>query len=301
MPRTATRQRPGQQRSYVVALVGADLATTLTPALHEREAGLQGLRYVYRTVDTAELGLSAGRVEQLLPAARWLGLAGLNVTHPFKQRVLPLLDDVSPDATAIGAVNTVVIQDGRLVGHNTDWTGFAKSLQRGLPGADLGAVVLLGAGGAGSAVGYALLSLGAERVFVTDSRPDGADALVHSLAGRFGTQRVSAVAIETIADVLPAASGVVNATPVGMTGQPGLPLPASLLRSGLWVADVVYRPMATPLLVAARELGCRTLPGGGMAVYQAAYALQLFTGIEPDERRMLAHLDELLALGDSER
>jgi shikimate dehydrogenase len=300
MTRSTTRPRPGQQPSYVVALVGADLRTTLTPALHEREAEMLGLRYVYRTVDIAELGLSAGLVEQVLPAAHWLGLAGLNVTHPCKQRVLPLLDEVSPDAAAIGAVNTVVIENGRAVGHNTDWTGFAKSLQYGLPDAGLGKVLLVGAGGAGSAVCYALLSLGAEQVIVTDIRGGSADALADSLGKRFGRERIRTVAHEHVAEVLSAADGVVNATPVGMSGSPDSPLPVDSLRHDLWVADIVYRPMATPLLLAARGRGCRTLSGGGMAVYQAAHALQLFTGVVPDEQRMLAHFEELLALRDSE-
>lgn len=300
MTRSTTRPRPGQRQSYVVALVGADLGTTLTPALHESEAEMLGLRYVYRTIDIAELGLSAEVVGQVLPAAQWLGLAGLNVTHPCKRYVLPLLDEVSPEAAVIGAVNTVLIGDGRTVGHNTDWTGFAKSFQCGLPGADLGKVLLLGAGGAGAAVCYALLSLGAEHVTVTDVRSESAGALADSLGERFGRGRVGTAEQEHVGDVLSAADGVVNATPVGMSGSPDSPLPAGALRGDHWVADIVYRPIATPLLVAARDRGCRTLSGGGMAVYQAAHAFQLFTGVVPDERRMLAHLEELLALRDAE-
>lgn len=300
MTRSTTRPRPGQQQSYVVALVGADLGTTLTPALHEREADMLGLRYVYRTIDIAELGLSADLVEQVLPAAQWLGLAGLNVTHPCKQRVLPLLDEVSPDAAAIGAVNTVVLENGRAVGHNTDWTGFAKSLQGGLPGAGLGKVLLLGAGGAGAAVCYALLSLGAEHVIVSDVRRDSAVALADSMGESFGRGHVSTTGHEHVADVLSAADGVVNATPVGMSGRSRSPLPEEVLRPDLWVADIVYRPIATPLLIAARGRGCRTLSGGAMAVHQAANAFALFTGAEPDERRMLAHFEELLVLRESE-
>lgn len=300
MTRSATRPRPGQEPSYVVALVGADLGTTLTPALHEREAGMLGLRYVYRTVDLAELGQSADLVEKVLPAARWLGLAGLNVTHPCKRRVLPLLDEVSPEAAAIGAVNTVVIEGGRAIGHNTDWTGFAKSMRSGLPGAGLGKVLLLGAGGAGAAVCYALLSLGAEHVIVSDVRPGSARELVDSLGERFDRERMSTADHGHVVDVLSAADGVVNATPVGMSASSELPLPESALRRDLWVADIVYRPITTPLLMAARERGCPTLSGGGMAVYQAAHAFRLFTGVEPDEGRMLAHFDELLALGETD-
>jgi shikimate dehydrogenase len=284
----------------VVALVGADLDTTLTPALHEREADLLGLRYIYKTVDVHAMGSAAVRLGDLFKAARWLGMAGCNVTHPCKQQVIPLLDDLAPDAAAIGAVNTVVFEDGRAVGHNTDWSGFAASLRRGLPGAAMGNVTLLGAGGAGSAVGYALLSIDVAQVTVIDVRPESAAVLADSLARQFGPDRAMAVSADLISEAVSAADGLVNATPAGMTGRPDLPLPASVLRGDLWVADVVYRPLETPLLTMARRIGCRTLSGGGMAVYQAAHAFRLFTGVEPDERRMLAHFSELAAPVGSE-
>src|SRR3954462_14515046 len=154
--------------SYLVGLVGTGIGPSLTPPLHEREADELGIRYLYRRLDLDDLGLAPEDIGDLLAAARLAGYDGLNVTHPCKQLVIPHLDALSPDAAAIGAVNTVVLGDGRAVGHNTDWSGFARAFDRGLPEADLGQVVLLGAGGAGAAVAHALLTLGAGLLTVMD-------------------------------------------------------------------------------------------------------------------------------------
>ncbi|GAA3974956.1 hypothetical protein GCM10023085_66820 [Actinomadura viridis] len=183
----------------------------------------------------------------------------------------------------------------RAIGHNTDWTGFAESFARGLPDAAAHRVVQVGAGGAGAAVAHALLTLGADHLTVIDSRAARAGALAAELASRFGAERASAATTADLPAALRRADGLVNATPTGMVAHPGLPVPAGLLRPGLWVADVVYRPMRTELLDRARDLGCRTLDGGGMVVFQAAHAFRLFTGLEPDPERMLAHLADLIA------
>src|SRR3954467_9064574 len=160
-----TPTRPG---TFQVGLIGAGIGTSLSPALHEREAAELGLRYVYRTLDIAELGVAPDDAGELLAPARAAGFDGLNVTHPCKQLILEHLDELSPDAAALGAVNTVVLRDGRAVGHNTDWSGFARAFDRGLPEAPLDRVVLLGAGGAGAAVAHALLTLGTRRLTVLD-------------------------------------------------------------------------------------------------------------------------------------
>ena len=262
---------------HTTGLIGAGIAGSLSPALHEREAAHLGLDYDYRLLDGSDAG-------PLLAAARSHGFTGVNVTHPCKQRVLDHLDALSPDAAALGAVNTVVFDGGRAVGHNTDVTGFAAGFERGLAGAKLDAVVLLGAGGAGAAVAQALLGLGVRQLTIVDAEPDRARALA---------QRLGATASE-VPD-LSAADGLVNATPIGMVGHPGAPIDLGQLHPGLWVADVVYRPLETELLRRARELGCRTLDGGGMVVFQAADALELFTGLRPDRARMLAHFQELIA------
>ncbi|PTH89992.1 shikimate dehydrogenase [Streptomyces sp. A244] len=280
-------------RSYLVGLIGSGIGPSLSPALHEREADRQGLRLVYRPIDIDTLGVPPEAVGDLMRAARDLGFDGLNITHPCKQLVIEHLDALTPQAEALGAVNTVVFEDGRAVGHNTDVTGFAASFARGLPDAPLGRVVQLGAGGAGAAVAHATLTLGAERVTVVDALPERAAALAGSLNRAFGEGRAAAAPPERRTELLAQADGIVHATPTGMAAHPGLPLPAELLHSGLWVAEVVYRPLETELLRTARALGCATLDGGGMAAFQAADAFRLFTGREPDAARMLADLTEL--------
>jgi shikimate dehydrogenase len=276
--------------SYLIGLIGSGIGPSLSPALHEREASRLGLPYVYRLIETE----SADEVGELVRAAGRLGFDGLNITHPCKQAVLPHLDGLSADAATLGAVNTVVFDDGRAIGHNTDWTGFAESFTRDLPGAPTRRVVQLGAGGAGAAVAHALLTLGTGELTVVDIDPVRARVLAAELAGRFGEGRARAAGHDDLPGLLAEADGLVHATPTGMAGHPGLPLPAELLHPGLWVADIVYRPLETELLRHARALGCRTLDGGGMVVFQAAHAFHLFTGRKPDAERMLAHLTELV-------
>ena len=285
--------------SFLVGLIGSGIGPSLSPALHEREADRQGLRYLYRLIDVDVLGVPPEAVGDLLRAARDLGFDGLNITHPCKQLVLGHLDALAPQAEALGAVNTVVFdEDGRATGHNTDVTGFAASFARGLPDAPLERVVQLGAGGAGAAVAHATLTLGAGRVTVVDALPERAAALAASLNRHFGEGRAAGACPDRLPELLTGADGIVHATPTGMAAHPGLPLPAGLLHPGLWVAEVVYRPLETELLRTARALGCATLDGGGMAVFQAVDAFRLFTGREPDAVRMLADITDLAgALG----
>ncbi|MEU6524238.1 shikimate dehydrogenase [Streptomyces sp. NPDC046924] len=282
--------------SYLVGLIGSGIGPSLSPALHEREADRQGLRCLYRLLDLDTIGVPPEAVGELLRAARLLGFDGLNITHPCKRLVVEHLDALDPQAQALGAVNTVVFEGGRAVGHNTDVTGFAASFARGLPDVPLERVVQLGAGGAGAAVAHAVLTLGAGRVTVADALPERADELADSLNRTFGADRAAAAPLDRLPELLAAADGsggLVHATPTGMAAHPGLPLPAELLHPGLWVAEVVYRPLETELLRTARAAGCATLDGGGMAAFQAADAFRLFTGREPDRARMLADLTEL--------
>jgi shikimate dehydrogenase len=281
-------------RSFLVGLVGSGIAPSLTPPMHEREADELGVRYLYRRFDLDTLRLPPEAVGDLVAAAQFAGFDGLNITHPCKQLVLRHLDELSPDAAALGAVNTVVFRDGRAIGHNTDWSGFARSFDRGLSDVALDDVVLLGAGGAGAAVAHALLTLGVGRLTVLDVDRDRARTLAAALSERFGTDRASGGDLAALERTLTAADGLVHATPTGMAAHPGLPVPAALLRPPLWVADVVYRPLETELVGTARAAGCRVLHGGGMAVFQAVDAFRLFTGLEPDAERMLAHFTELV-------
>ncbi|AOK32339.1 MULTISPECIES: shikimate dehydrogenase [Burkholderia] len=279
-------------RSFLIGLIGSGIGASLSPAMHEEEGRRQGFNYVYRRIDLDALRLSADALPDLLTAAERMGFDGLNITHPCKQRVIGCLDELSADADALGAVNTVRFADGRRIGYNTDWSGFAKAFASGLPGASLERVVQLGAGGAGAAVAHAALTMGAAALTLFDIDTTRAQQLAGQLQARFPHAQVSAG--DSLGHALAAASGLIHATPTGMLKHPGLPLPAGLLRGELWVADIVYFPLETELIRTARALGCRTLPGGGMAVYQAVDAFEIFTGRAPDAARMLEHFQALV-------
>lgn len=279
------------ERSILVGLIGAGIQASLSPAMHEREGAAHGLDYAYRLIDLDVLGLSAAALPDLLASAEREGFSGLNITYPCKQAVIEYLDELSGDARAIGAVNTVLLRGGRRVGHNTDWSGYAESFRRALPDVRREKVALFGAGGAGAAVAHALLTLEVRELVVVDSDAARSASLVDALRRRFGAAR--AIAIDDVAAAMHGADGMVNATPVGMEKFPGLPLPADLLSPDLWVSDIVYFPLETQLLKEAKARGCRTMPGAGMAVFQAAHAFSLFTGLAADADRMLAHFAEL--------
>jgi shikimate dehydrogenase len=270
-------------------LIGTGIGASLSPALHEAEGGHHHLGLSYTLFDTD----SSSDLERRLDEAERDGFAGLNITHPFKQQVIDHLDELSPNARDIGAVNTVVFSGGRRTGHNTDAYGFAESFRTRLSGAATGHVVQLGAGGAGAACGHALRGLGVERLTIVD--PDRSRG--EKLAGRLGADHRE----EADAALLKDADGLVNASPIGMHHHPGIPLPAESLHRGLWVADIVYMPVETELLRAARAAGLRAVGGAAMCAYQAAAAFELFTGRTPDIARMLLHLSHLLERGNVDR
>jgi shikimate dehydrogenase len=277
----------------LLGLIGAAIQRSLSPALHEEEGRCHGLRVHYQLIDIEHAGPDA--LPALVRAARLIGFAGLNITHPCKQAVMPLLDALSAEAQAIGAVNTVVRDGARLVGHNTDGSGWSWGLRRALPGADLRRVVLLGAGGAGSACGDALLRLGARELLIHDIDRARAEALAARLNRHFPGARAAAGPV--VGAALGTASGLVHATPAGMAGKPGAAVPLELLRPPLWVSEVVYVPLETELLRAARRQGCAVMDGGHMTVGQALGAFRLFTGRDADAARMEAHFRRMAAGG----
>ncbi len=256
--------------------------------MHMREAKALGLSLRYDLLDLDLIEGGADALPNVLADLESRGYLGCNITHPCKQSVIAHVSELSDDASALGAVNTVVFRDGKRAGHNTDWSGFARNFRRGLPRAKTERVMQLGCGGAGSAVAYALMKLGIEHLHIYDAAPERAQTLAQKLGAKFGADRIAVA--HDLAALMPDADGVVNCTPIGMAKYPGLPLAAELLRPDLWVSEIVYFPIETELLRTARKLGCRTLDGGGMAVFQAAEAFELFTGVKPDAERMLAEL-----------
>jgi shikimate dehydrogenase len=265
-------------------LIGRSILSSRSPWLHEQEAKAQGLDLTYALFDFNERGLADEALPGFLKGLAADGFAGVNITYPFKQLVIPALDLLSPGATLVGAVNTVAMKGGVLTGHNTDMEGFRDSLATGLPDVAKEIVLLIGAGGAGAAVASALLDCGVGRVEIADADRDRANALARRLSSMLGRDRVAAVDLASLSTAH--VDGIVNATPLGMAAHPGLPLDAHLIDARHWIADIVYFPLETELLRVAREKGCRTLNGSGMVIAQAAKAFQIITGNDADQARM---------------
>jgi shikimate dehydrogenase len=280
--------RSGGARHVLLGLIGSPIQHSASPAMHEAAAAALGWRCYYHLVEIA--GADEARLRAMLGGVRTLGFAGINVTYPYKEIVPKLLDRLSPGAARIGAVNTVVVEGGRLVGHNTDASGFARACQEMLGDLEGQTVALIGAGGVGRASAIALADLGVAALRLVDRDAAKAEALAASLAPHM-TVEVSA----SIADALDGADGLVNGTPVGMLPNRDTPVPSELLHPDLWVADAVYTPLWTPLLLAARARGCRVMTGREFNIFQAMDAFRLFTGAEPSRDAMSAAFDAVMA------
>jgi shikimate dehydrogenase len=280
------------EHRYLVGLVGSGVGPSLTPQLHMRAADRLGIGYIYRTIDLDQLGLAPERIGDVLDMAQAMGYDALNITHPVKTLVIPCLDKLDRRAEELGTVNTVLFRDGKRVGHNTDWTGFATSFRLGLPDAKVNSVVLIGAGGAGMSIGHALLTAGVLHLHIVDVREDRARTLAERLGGLFTAATVTAHRPDELSRLT--VDGFVHCTPTGMAAHPGVPFDTSLLEARHWVADIVYRPLHTQLLKDAEAAGCRTLDGSGMTVYQAVEAFTLITGTEPQSSLMKADFVELV-------
>lgn len=271
------------QTRLLVGLIGANIQGSLSPALHEDAFAAAGIAGHYHLMDLDRL--PDRRLDELFAAMRVTGFDGVNVTYPCKEAAYALMDELSPQAHQIGAINTVTFAGGRMTGHNTDRIGFQRSFEEtfGRPAIAGRSALLIGAGGAGRAVAFALLDLGADCVFVHDQDGARAEALVASLtAFRRGCARLAPAPGAVIAQ----AAGIVNATQVGMAGFPGNPVPMDAIDVRHWVMDVVYTPLETELVHAARARGAPAAGGAGMCVHQAAEAFRLFTGQAPDVARM---------------
>jgi shikimate dehydrogenase len=281
------------KESLLCGLIGAGIQRSLSPVLQQEEARHHGIRLHYQLIDLDVSSRGADVLPTLIEAARVMRFTGLNITYPCKQAVISLLDALSDEAAAIGAVNTVVRSGDRLVGHNTDAAGWAWGFKRALPKADLSRVVLLGAGGAGAAVGYAALTVGVSELQIFDAEPSRAAALASNLRSRFPDRKTFQV--HDLKAAVQAAAGLIQCTPLGMVGHAGMPLPEEWLRASMWVSDIVYLPLDTPLLKAARRIGCATVDGGHMNVGQAVGGFKLFTGRDADAARMGAHFRKLVS------
>jgi shikimate dehydrogenase len=269
----------------LIGLIGANIMGSLSPALFADAFVAAGIDGFYHLMDVDRL--RGRRLVQMLDALKVAGFAGTNITYPFKQDIIPLLDAVDPEAAQTGAVNTVAIApDGRTTGYNFDRRGWRRSFEEtfGRDSAQGATVVLVGAGGAGRAVAFALMDLGVGVLILHDQDSVRAKALMADIVKHYGASRCR-ITSDLERDI-GAAAGVVNATQVGMRGFPGNPVPVAALKATHWAADVIYTPIQTAFLETAAARGARTLNGGGMCVHQAVEAFRLFTGIEPDVARL---------------
>jgi shikimate dehydrogenase len=283
-----TQLPPSPPHRFLTGLIGAPIAHSASPAMHEQAAGALGVRCHYHLIEVA--GAGREQLRALLDGVRNLGFAGVNVTFPYKEAVIDLLDELSPGAAAIGAVNTIVVRNKRLIGHNTDTSGFVRAVENLVTGSGHGAIAVIGAGGVGKAIGFALAGLLVSELRIFDTDRAKAEHLAALLQGHQGI-RIT----DNIEDALQGAVGVVNGTPVGMLPNRGSPVPETLLRRDLWVADAVYSPLWTPLLTAAKAKGAKVMTGRDLAIYQAADAFELFTGLKPSTVEMGNAFDAVMA------
>jgi shikimate dehydrogenase len=283
-----TQLSPPADRRFLTGLIGSPIAHSASPAMHEHAAAALGVRCFYQLIEVA--GAGRAQLRALLDGVQNLGFAGVNITFPYKEAVIELLDELSPGAATIGAVNTVVVRDQRLIGHNTDTTGFARAVSGLVTGSGHGPVALIGAGGVGKAIGFALADLGVSEIRIFETDRGKAEQLA-ALLKRHPGVRIA----DSVEDALRGAVGVVNGTPVGMLPNRGTPVPEPLLRRDLWVADAVYSPLWTPLLTSAKAKGAQVMTGRDLAIYQAADAFELFTGLKPSTIEMGNAFDAVMA------
>ena len=266
-------------RTTVSGIVGFPVAHSLSPVMHNAAFAALGLDWIFVPFPVAPEALP-----RAVAGLAALGVAGFNVTIPHKVAVIPLLDRVAPEAELIGAVNVVALQDGALVGYNTDGIGLLKALAREFGFDPAGrSVLVLGAGGAARGAVAALGSAGAARITVANRTPAAALDLVGSLAPRLPGVSLGADSLERLADpsFLGSFDLIVNTTSVGMGGESFAGLALSGLGTQLLVYDMVYAPPVTPLLAQARACGLRAANGIGMLVAQGEAAFAIWTGQSP--------------------
>ncbi|MDI3257357.1 MAG: shikimate dehydrogenase [Kyrpidia sp.] len=278
-----------------VALIGHPVGHSLSPAMHNRAFEKLGLAWRYSAYEVRPKDLPAA-MEGLLA----LGFRGWNVTIPHKEAACRLVDELSDEAAEIGAVNTVSVQHGRLVGYNTDGWGYVQSLKEETGMAPEGKIcALIGAGGAARGIAHALLREGAD-VWVFARRSEQADRLASALR-RVGPGRIDSREWGQLRRRLGDVNLCVNATPIGMTPhRDAMPFDPGWTREDCVISDIVYNPRETRLLRKARELGRATCDGVGMFVFQGAAAFRIWTGLAAPVPAMRETVEELLDLRAAE-
>jgi len=274
-----------------LGLIGDNIATSRAPDLHHAAARLCGIDVIYERLVPRDLGLV---FDDVVARARRDGFLGLNITHPYKERVLHFVTVEDPNVKVIGACNTVLFGDPS-IGFNTDYTGYIAAF-RGRFGNKLpGAVAMAGTGGVGKAVAFALAELGAKslKLFDTDTRKSGAVAA----ALKQQHARMPVFVAPSLKDACESADGLVNCTPQGMIGYGGNAFSGIALRGRQWICDVVYTPLETTFLKEGAAAGLEFLNGYELFLFQGIHAFKLFTGQEIDVgklRQALADIPQVL-------
>jgi shikimate dehydrogenase len=269
-------------RTRLLGVIGHPVGHTLSPKMHNASFAASDLDYIYVPMDVRPENLAAA-----VSGLRALGFRGFNVTMPHKEAILPLLDEVDEAAGITEAVNTVVVQEGRLRGTNTDGSGFVEACAESGIGFEEARVLLIGAGGTAAAISVAILGGGARELRILNRSRWRAEKLRDRLLGAY---RGAGISLYDATDPEGAARGadaIVNATYLGMKNEDPLPVPLDYLGINTAVCDVVYRPGGeTRFVRLARERGLRALPGERMLLYQGVQAQRIWTGEEPDVRAM---------------
>ena len=260
-------------KAKVAGVMGWPVGHSRSPRLHSYWLARHGIDGAY-----VPLAVAPENLEHAVRGLSALGFAGANVTIPHKEAVMPFLDDLDPAAERIGAVNTIVVQDGRLFGRNTDGFGFLENLKAGAPDwrADAGPAVVIGAGGAAKAVAWALLDAGVPALQIVNRTAARAEALADAL-----DVTAQVTAWESRHEALGGAALVVNTSALGMTGHPALDLDVGRLAGTAVVNDIVYQPLETPLLAAARARGLTAVEGIGMLLHQGRPGFHAWFGVDP--------------------
>jgi shikimate dehydrogenase len=264
----------------------------MSPLLHIEAGRLCGLEVSYERLVPADMALS---FEAVFERCRQSGFRGINITFPYKERVIPLVRIDAPEVSRIGACNTVLFSDARAAGYNTDYSGFVSAYRGVFAGRGPGTVAMAGAGGVGKAVGFALAGLGCTRLRLYDPNRARATALAQSIDAVDAGMGVDVCG--SLGEAARGADGLINCTPLGMAGHPGTAVPAALMVGKKWAFDAVYTPVETEFLKKARTAGLAVMSGYELYFHQGVDAFRLFTGREVDQTA----LRDVLAEPETER
>ena len=270
-----------------LGLIGDNIARSQSPRLHEIAGRLSGIPVSYERLVPRDLGEN---FETVFEKARNAGFRGLNITYPYKERVVPLLRVPDPQVAALGAVNTVVFSERGPEGYNTDWSGFTAAYARVRGEAPPGVVCMVGAGGVGKAVAFGLATLGLRRLTLVERDLPKAEALARAL--RQAAPGIEVRVTGNVVEGAAGAAGLVNCTPVGMVGHDGTPVPRAQMAGAEWAFDAVYTPVETEFLADAATEGLQVLSGWELYFYQGLHAYKIFHGRPTDEARLRQVLTE---------